>query len=126
MGFYEDLRDKTALPLIDKYGTAMKLVRVTPGTYDPVTGESTGDVTNELDCSGVFITFEEGATFSSSGQSISSNVLAGDRLILLEASRQAVREDDKLKIAGVVWTIISLESIAPGDVPVVYIVHVRN
>jgi len=126
MGFYEDLRDKTALPLIKKYGAAMKLVRATAGSYDPVTGETTGASVAELDCFGVLMSVEEGSAFSSSGRSISSNVMAGDRMVLLEANSQAVLEGDKLRIGTLVWTIVDFESIAPGLVDVVYILHVRN
>lgn len=124
-GFYEGLRDNTAAPLIAQYGRDMALVRETGGTYDPVTGFETGSTTQELPVKGVLTELTEGSSFSSNGQSVSSNVLVGDRMVLLEA-KETVQDGDQLKIGSEVWNIVDYNAIEPGGVTVVYELHVRK
>lgn len=124
-GFYEDLRDNTAAPLIAQYGMDMALVRVTGGTYDPVTGFETGSTTQELPVKGVLTELSESSSFGSNDQSGSSNVLVGDRMVLLEA-KETVLDGDQLKIGSEVWGIVDYNAIEPGGVTVVYELHVRK
>lgn len=124
-GFYEGLRDNTATPLIEQYGQDMTIVRNTSGGYDPVTGFDTGSSSQELPAKGVLTELSEGSSFSSNGQSVSSNVLVGDRMVLLAAT-QELQDGDQLKIGTEVWTVVDYNAIEPAGVTVVYEVHVRK
>lgn len=123
--FYEGLRDNTASPLIAQYGQDMALVRNTGGTYDPVTGYDVGATKEELPVKGVLTELTEGSSFSSNGQSVSSNILVGDRMVLLAAT-QELQDGDQLKIGSEIWTVVDYKAINPGGVTVVYEVHVRK
>lgn len=57
----------------------MKLRRTTPGTYDPVTGTSTGGSTDDLDTVGVFIKI--GTAYA-----LTNQVEGGDRMAIIDAS----------------------------------------
>ena len=54
------------------------------------------------------------------------NVVACDVKFLLESGPVEPRNDDKIKVSGVLYEIEKLEAVAPGGVPLMWKVHARG
>jgi hypothetical protein len=121
MGFYEKMRDGSAKRLVSKYGSAMILRRIVSGVYDPATGETSGSVTNSYNCKGVTESYKESYV---NGDTIK----AGDKKVLLSASGLTIvpKSGDTLLIGSEVWSMVSVDSLAPGEIAVIYTVQIRQ
>lgn len=119
--FYERMAD-TALRLIGQYGQTVTLREVTPGEYNPVTGDTAPDAVAETSASGVLIEY--------TGQERQSNSLIqqGDKKLMLPAKALAQPSlNSKVVIQGEVWTIVPpLKVMNPAGTPLVYELQVRR
>ena len=70
----------TATRLLTDDGQPMTLRRTVPGTYDPVTGTTTGGSTQDLATTGIF-------TKIGTGYALTNQVEAGDRMALIDGSQ---------------------------------------
>ncbi|WP_040263675.1 hypothetical protein [Pseudomonas massiliensis] len=119
--FYDRMAD-TALRLISQYGQTMTLREVTPGTYDPSTGETSPDAATETSVSGVLIEY--------TGQERQNNSLIqqGDKKVLMPAKGLAKPSlNSKILIQSELWTIVPpLKVMNPAGTPLVYELQVRR
>lgn len=117
MAFYDD-QAATAAALLAKYGKTFQLRRTTVGTYDPITGTTTGASTQDFPTVGIHtkITADYIATHQ---------VEQGDKMILIDAS-QVPQMTDKLVDGGAVWQVIDIDVISPADTPIAYRVRVHK
>lgn len=119
--FYDRMAD-TALRLIGLYGQTMTLREVTPGTYDPSTGETSPDAATETSVSGVLIEY--------TGQERQNNSLIqqGDKKVLMPAKGLAKPSlNSKILIQSELWTIVPpLKVMNPAGTPLVYELQVRR
>lgn len=56
----------------------------------------------------------------------SGNVESGDVKFLLEAGQIEPQNDDKIKVAGILYEIEGIERVAPGGVPLMWKIHARG
>lgn len=118
MSFYENLRDGTANTLITQYGSEFTFTRVTEGTYDPATGDSTGDTTS------TFTSYAVKANFSAGERSDGSIQVNDVKLIALAAGGFLV--DDLVSIESEAYRIVNVMPIKPGPIVVAYILQARK
>ena len=101
-----------------KYGITTALMRTSGGTYDPVTGTTSGSVDTEIPTTMIHKAIDESAIDG-------TRVLAGDRAYILDAG-QVPLMTDKLKIGSEFWNIMDIQETDPSDPDVVYYVRVRK
>ena len=122
MSAFYDRMAATALRLISLYGQTMTLREVTPGTYDPSTGETSPDAATETSVSGVLIEY--------TGQERQNNSLIqqGDKKVLMPAKGLAKPSlNSKILIQSELWTIVPpLKVMNPAGTPLVYELQVRR
>ena len=122
MSAFYDRMANTALRLISQYGQTMTLREVTPGTYDPGTGETSADAATETSVSGVLIEY--------TGQERQNNSLIqqGDKKVLMPAKGLAKPSlNSKVLIQSELWTIVPpLKVMNPAGTPLVYELQVRR
>jgi len=117
MAFYERMA-ATATRLLGNYGQPMALRRVSGATDDPATGETTGGVPTDMPTVGVF-------TSISADYAAANQVLAGDRLVVLDASQEPLM-GDRLVAGGHSLAIVRIEPINPAGTPLAYRLQVRS
>ena len=92
---------------------------VRPGVLD----ESTAPPTIGASTAFTFIAMQSQFTFA---ERQDGNVEAGDVKFLLESGPVEPRNDDKIKVSGMLYEIEKLEAVAPGGVPLMWKVHARG
>lgn len=113
----------TALRLLTKYGQAVTVTKRTAGAYDIATGSA---AVTETAQAGIGAIFDYGQ-----GDIDGTLIQDGDKQVLLSpllASGDdlvAPEVDDIVTIDGVVCTIKSVKTLAPGGTPVLYDLNVR-
>lgn len=127
--FYTGLRDTTAGPLIEKYGMALTLTRVTPGAYDPATGGVSGATTANYSCFGLVDSF-------SVNEIMGAMVRSSDKKLLLSAKglNTVPQIGDQFTLPDGVWYIPEgsgsgynpIQPLAPGGIAVMYTIQLRR
>ncbi len=115
---YANLRDKTALPLLTRFGQATTLVNRTGGAYDPDTLTNTK---TEITFAGI------GALFQFTDQDKQFSLIEeNDRKAILDAKNftSKPRIGDELRIGGETLTVREVHPVSPGNVPVIWILRV--
>lgn len=126
MSAFYDRMAATALRLIAQYGQTAALTEITPGEYDPVTGNETGGA--NLTQTGQLILLEytsaEAGIINASG----SLVQQGDKKIMLAAKGLTWPPTLATTILadGLTWTIVNVKSTNPAGTPLVYELHGRR
>lgn len=124
-GFYERMA-ATALRLITRFGQAGTISDVTPGTYDPATGATTGDTPISQTAQMILLDYslqESGAKYNEGTQ-----VLAGDKKILIAAQglAWAPMMTSRVTADGAVWQVVNIKVSNPAGTPLVYEIHGRK
>lgn len=128
--FYTGLRDSTAGPLIEKYGMALTLVRVTEGAYDPSTGKNAASTTASYpDCFGLIDKF-------TASERSNPQIRNSDIKLLLSAKGLTITPQigDQFTMPDGTWyipegdgaTYNPVEPLAPGGIPVMYTIQLRK
>ena len=133
--FYTGMRDTVAGPLIEKYGMALTLKRITPGIYNPNTGSDGGDVTAIPTTYPCFGLVEEYSEYMIAG----SLVKRGDKKLLLSAKGLTITPQigDIIVMSDGNWFIPEgggqetssfqpIIPLAPGGIPVMYTIQIRK
>ena len=117
------------LAALEEAGVEMTLGHVTPGTYDPATGDFTGSSTAYYSVTGLIQTQSLG-TAGGVGQRFFNGILVqtDDEFVLLVASGLAVdpAPGDLLIITGVTYSIVTMIPVRPGGVDLMYRVLARK
>ena len=103
----------TALRLLAKYGQAVTLTHSAPGTYDPDTGSVANTLTTQAGVA---------AELDYTEREIDGTLVQrGDKKLLLASSGVTMPTvDDTVTVRSVVYTIKSVNAVAPGGVDIVY------
>ena len=117
MSFYSELATTAARLLTEKGETAI-FSRTSPGTFDPVTGTSSGQTVT------TFTAKVYPSDFSVS-QVNGNSILAGDKKLIVEAGNKPA-VNDRVSLSGIVTTVISFESIGLTSDEVIYVVQSRS
>lgn len=125
MAFYDDMA-AVALELITEFGQAGTISDVTPGTYDPATGETTGDTPITQTAQMILLDYslqESGAKYNEGTQ-----VLAGDKKILIAAQglAWAPMMTSRITADSAVWQVVNIKVSNPAGTPLVYEIHGRK
>lgn len=119
-----------ALKALSKSGMDMTLSRATGGTFDPVTGTTTGGTTSTWAVKGLLKTINStsASQFFGSKALADSLVLQGDKQVIIAASGLATvpAVGDTLTISGEVWQVITPVDLSPGGVTILYYLHIRK
>lgn len=102
--------------------TTIEITRAgTGGTYDPVTGETTG-ATPDQTFTGL------GAVFNYRAQDVDgTRVIQGDQLVYADAVNLVrTQPNEPIKVGGRNCTAVAIEVIAPGDTDILYMIQVRG
>lgn len=118
MSFYENLRDNTAAKLIKKYGRQHTFTRVTKGSYDPVSGTTTGDTQTQ------FTAYAVKEDFSAYERNDSS-IQIDDIKLVAEASG-SFEVDDQITIESQEYKLVRVNPIKPGAIVVAYELQARK
>lgn len=111
----------TATGLLVKYGKSVTLTAVTPGAYNPATGQSTTS-TSDTTAQAFIETYGKGEIFSSGGL-----VVMGDKKLTFAAADVTKPEPgDTVTIDSVVWTVIFVDELWSGEQVAAYVVQVRK
>ena len=108
----------TATRLLTNFGQAMAIRRVTGAAYNAVTGAVTGGTSADTACVGLFVGIN--ASFAAN-----FDIVAGDQIAIVDASIAPVLSD-RLVVSGVVYSIVSVQTIGPAGVMVAYKLQVRS
>jgi hypothetical protein len=111
-----------ATRLLTQFGQTVTLTKTIPGTYNPVTGTSTGDTTATQTCMAVLLGYnlhESGARYAEG-----TMIRVGDKKCLIEAEGLAWGPDEATKLTdatGQAWQLEVVRTLAPaGTPPVLY------
>lgn len=108
----------TATRLLTENGQSMALRRASGGTFDPVTGTTTGASSEDLPTVGIL----QAITTS---YALANEVEDGDRLAMVDASQEPALTD-KLVVGANVYGIVKIQPINPAGTPVAYRLQVRS
>lgn len=115
--FYDDMA-ATATELLTEFGKALQLRRASAGTYDPVTGTTTGATITYADIIGIFIRITQ-------DYAATNEVQQGDRLMVIGPS-VAPQMTDKVVVGASALTIVNIVPINPAGTPLAYKLQVRG
>jgi hypothetical protein len=102
-------------------GQAMTLTRVSGGVFDPVTGATTGAVTQTWTVYGIESAFRDNLSMAAGAL-----IQSGDRLAIIAADQTAPIPGDSLTIGGVVWHVIAVNAVNPAGAAYIFKVHIRK
>ena len=111
MSFYPALQ-ATASRLLTTYGQPMTLRKRTPGAYNPATGAAT---VTEVDSTVQAAEFDVPA-----GMVDGTNILRGDRQVIMAGGGSVPDAGDLLVAGGVARNIVSVKATAPAGTVVIY------
>lgn len=126
MSAFYDRMASTALRLIERFGSQQTLRDVTPGSYDPVTGESTGDTPISQSAQVILSDY----TLQESGQQYAegSEIRQGDKKIIISAKGLSWPPalTTEVDVNGVLWKIVNVKESNPAGTPLVYFCQGRQ
>ena len=108
----------TAAELLAEFGAMVTLTRITPGAYDPASGEVVNtEVTHTA--SGVKLDYEQRLIDG-------TNILQGDQRVYLDPLiSEAPKAGDKLTVGVGVFSVVKSRPLAPAGIVVLHDVQVR-
>lgn len=125
MGFYEELRDGTAGPLIAQFGQSAQIRRVTAGAYNPTTGSRAASTSVDHSCYLVISEYHE--------KTIDGTIVKqGDKKALISAQNLSIVPKilDTVILADGTWVIPdslgAVKPIAPAGINVAFEVRLRK
>jgi hypothetical protein len=115
------------LQLLNDVGVSTTLTRVTPGAYDTATGDSGAETTEEWTIRTTFVSYKS-RELVGDRETFGTRILAGDRKALVATPGLATNPatGDFIEYAGATWTVISVQTIDIGGLPIVFVCQVRH
>tara|TARA_B100000795_G_scaffold36505_1_gene24070 strand:- start:938 stop:1291 length:354 start_codon:yes stop_codon:yes gene_type:complete len=117
MSFYSELAI-TATKLLTEKGEQAVFTRRTTGTFDPVTGTSSGDTVSTFNAKVYPSTF-------SVNQVNGESILMGDKKLIMQAGNKP-QINDKVTMSGKFSTVVSFSSVGLTSDEVIYVVQTRS
>lgn len=112
------LAAKTARDMIRKFGSPVTLLIPQGESFDPVAGSVTSDTPLEHRGKGLLTAYKDNLVDG-------TVIRRGDRRLLLEAG-MAPTQATKIRIGAEVWSVVHVDTIAPGQMAVLSAVQVRR
>lgn len=106
----------TATRLLQRFGAAATIKRVTAGTYDPATGSATPAYTDIVTTAAVFAYDQKYID--------GTLILQGDQRAYC-APATAPAQGDQLTWQGVKYTIVAVKPVSPAGIPVLFEAQIR-
>lgn len=126
MSAFYDRMAATALRLISRFGSEQTLRDITPGSYDPVSGETTGDTPISQPAQLLLLDY----TLQESGQQYAegSEIRQGDKKIIIAAKGLAWPPalTTRIDVDGVLWQVVNVKEANPAGTPLVYFCQGRK
>lgn len=118
-GALDKIAGPLAVKLINKFGKAITLIRVSEGTYDPATATTTNTETSET-INGVLEDYRP--------YDLANGLAAvGDKKITVAAKGLTVPNlTDAVTVDSVRYAIVSRQTIYSGELPALYILQARQ
>jgi hypothetical protein len=128
--YYQNLRDVTAGPLIEKYGMPISLIRHTPGVVDNDAGTIAAGTDATYPCFGLVNLYDARVHAA-------SLVAAGEKEVLVSAKGLNVvpQVGDKFNMPDGIWFISDgndynrippVQTLAPGGIAIMYTIRIRQ
>jgi len=115
---YEELAAEAA-SLLAEFGQAVPVRRQSGGGSDPVTGERNSPTTQTFAPKGILAPYP-------SEMIDGTQIMYGDRLLILEHGVVELKLTDQLDVTGKRWTIQEVIEVNPAGVGLVYRVQLRG
>lgn len=126
MAEFYDRMASTALRLIAQFGAPRSLIETVPGTYDPVTGVSTGETTRSQTAQVILLDYsanESGQQYADGAQ-----IRLGDKKIVIAAKGLTWPPSlvTRVQVGSDLWQIVNIKSSDPAGTPLVYFCQGRK
>jgi len=124
MGFYESIRDNTAIPKVKQFGQPLQILRYENGVewerpFNTETQQFEGEsVQTPYDGYGLFTKF-------TLAEKETGHVQTSDKKILVVGVPKP-ETTDQLVIGGITYNVIMTEVVSPGGVDILFKVQVRS
>ena len=106
----------TATRLLQRFGAAATIKRVTAGTYDPATGTTTPSTASLATTAAVFAYDQKYID--------GTLILQGDQLAYCAPATEP-KQGDQLTWQSVKYTVVSVKPVSPAGVPVLFEAQIR-
>lgn len=125
MTFYSNLA-ATAARLIVEKGGPVTLRRPDPGTYDPVTGETTAGAANDYALRGLLLDYKLIASGVKYAEG--TEIRQDDKRLLLAAEGLDITPapTDRAIVGAETYQVVNIKQINPAGTPVLYELQVRK
>lgn len=118
-GFYDETA-AVADEILKEFGTAVTVTRVTPGSYDPATGATTGDVTTTWTGTGARFEYAQ-------REQDGTRIRIGDQRVYLSVVGIVnPQSGDTLTIGGTVFNVVESRPLQPALTAVLFDVQIRG
>ena len=106
-------------------GQPMTLTRTTTGVFDPVTGETTGGITQTFTVYGITKNYGT-QTKIGADNNPNSLIRGGDKQAIIGADVTEPAPGDTLTVMGINWVVMSLDELSPQGVALIYNLQIRK
>jgi len=117
MAFYDDMA-VVAVELLTEFGGAVTLPRVTDGSYDPVTGETTAGSDDTQATIGLIKPYPDNLVDG-------TRIRSTDKMLVLTASVEPLMTDTPQMGGVTLGSVESIKTVNPAGTPICYFVQIR-
>lgn len=119
MSFYSGLQE-TSSRLIKEYGAEVTLTRTTLGTFDPVSGSTSGETTTNFKCHAVLTNYDIKHIND-------TQIQLGDKKVTLSAKDLGTKPEmtDTISEGGITYSIKNIQPLNPGGIDLIYELQCR-
>jgi hypothetical protein len=115
--FYDDMA-ATAVELLTEFGAPVVLPRVTGGSYDPVTGETTPGSDDSQTTIGLIKPYPDNLIDG-------TRIRSTDKMLVITAAVEPLMSDTPQMSGNTLGNVVGIKTVSPAGTPVCYFVQVR-
>lgn len=124
MSQFYDRTAATAARLLASYGQPVSITRTSGGTYDPLTGETTGQTATTYTPDGVLLNY--GGKEAGELRAAGVDIVSTDKKLLCAAFAVDPVLTDKVTVEGEAWTVMRVKTLSPAGTSVLHELQVRR
>jgi len=124
MSRFYDRTAATAARLLASYGQPVSITRTSGGTYDPLTGETTGQTTTTYTPDGVLLNY--GGKEAGDLRAAGVDIVSTDKKLLCAAFEVDPVVTDTVTVGGLDWTVMRVKTLSPAGAAVLHELQVRR
>tara|TARA_R110000782_G_C14819221_1_gene413868 strand:- start:21717 stop:22073 length:357 start_codon:yes stop_codon:yes gene_type:complete len=117
MAFYDDMA-AVAVELLNEFGTPVVLPRVTGGSYDPVTGETTAGSDESATTIGLIKPYPDNLIDG-------TRIRSTDKMLVITAAVEPLMTDTPQMGGTTLGSVVGIKTVNPAGIPICYFVQVR-